>query len=539
MVIKKILVKNYKIFNEKVIEFNDNINIFVGANDAGKSTILELISIVTTGKLNGYAIDKQINTNLFNNVARKAYNDKIANNESPQVPEIVIEAYCKNDEKYSEFKGTNNSLGEDCPGVLFKLTFNTDYSINYKEQLKQKEIIDIPLEFYKTEFKTFDGNPILIRKLPFKTAIIDTSKKDYYNLVNKFINDNIGQFLTAEDEVNLRTEYRKNQLGFNNTTSIVLLNQKLKDNVKINDKNVSINIKESNIDKWKEDMEISVEEIPFTNIGFGTQNIIKMELALKNDIDSIDTIIIEEPENNLSYCNMAKLISKIELNKGKQIFISSHSSFVANKLGLDNICIICNGEINRLSNLNEETKMYFRKLPGYDTLRVILANKVILVEGATDDLIVQRAYFDNFGKLPIEDGVDVITVDSLAFKRYCDIALLVNKKVKIITDNDGNIEENILNKYKDYIENENIEIYYEPNESLHTLELSVINANMQDGKISDIFRKAISSNNSMASKTNEEIEKFMLNNKTEWSMRVFDFSESIKYPQYIMNAIEK
>lgn len=51
---------------------------------------------------------------------------------------------------------------------------------------------------------------------------------------------------------------------------------------------------------------------------------------------------------------------------------------------------------------------------------------------------------DEYGKLPIEDGIDVIVVDSLAFKRYCDIAVLLKKKMVIVTDNDGNIQKILM-----------------------------------------------------------------------------------------------
>ena len=64
MIIEKIKVINYKIFKEKVIELNDNVNIFVGENDAGKSTILEIISLITSGKINGANIDRQITASL-------------------------------------------------------------------------------------------------------------------------------------------------------------------------------------------------------------------------------------------------------------------------------------------------------------------------------------------------------------------------------------------------------------------------------------------------------------------------------------------
>ena len=56
MTIVKMLVKNYKLLKDVIIDYNPEINILVGDNDAGKSTILEALSIITTGKLNGLFI---------------------------------------------------------------------------------------------------------------------------------------------------------------------------------------------------------------------------------------------------------------------------------------------------------------------------------------------------------------------------------------------------------------------------------------------------------------------------------------------------
>jgi putative ATP-dependent endonuclease of OLD family len=58
-------------------------------------------------------------------------------------------------------------------------------------------------------------------------------------------------------------------------------------------------------------------------------------------------------------------------------------------------------------------------LAGYETLRLILTEKAVLVEGPSDELVFQKLYMqENDRKLPIEDGIDVISVQSLAFKRF-------------------------------------------------------------------------------------------------------------------------
>ena len=41
MKINKLRIINYKLFQNAIIEMNDNMNIFVGENDPGKTTILE------------------------------------------------------------------------------------------------------------------------------------------------------------------------------------------------------------------------------------------------------------------------------------------------------------------------------------------------------------------------------------------------------------------------------------------------------------------------------------------------------------------
>ena len=137
--------------------------------------------------------------------------------------------------------------------------------------------------------------------------------------------------------------------------------------------------------------------------------------------------MIEEPENNLSFSNMAFLVKHILASDGKQVFISTHSSYIANKLDLGNVILVKSGNVFSYRLLPSDTKKYFTKLPGYDTLRFVLASKVILVEGPTDDLIIQRAYLDKCGHLPADDGIDIIAVESLAFKRFADIGVIKPK----------------------------------------------------------------------------------------------------------------
>ena len=88
-----------------------------------------------------------------------------------------------------------------------------------------------------------------------------------------------------------------------------------------------------------------------------------------------------------------------------------------------------------LKNLPVDTQSYFKRLLGYDTLRLILARKVILVEGPSDESVIQRAFLVKYGTLPIEAGVDVINVRGLSFARFLDIAKELKNEFRVVTDN--------------------------------------------------------------------------------------------------------
>ena len=80
---------------------------------------------------------------------------------------------------------------------------------------------------------------------------------------------------------------------------------------------------------------------------------------------------------------------------------------MANKLGLEHLLLLNNQKVSRLSELSKETFTFFKKLPGYQTLRLLLRRKAVLVEGDSDELIFQKAYKEvHDGHLPIEDDID-------------------------------------------------------------------------------------------------------------------------------------
>ena len=76
MRINKLKIINYKLFQNVIIEMNDNMNIFVGENDSGKTTILEALTMVLTGKINGSNIANRVNLDWFASIKTAKENSK-------------------------------------------------------------------------------------------------------------------------------------------------------------------------------------------------------------------------------------------------------------------------------------------------------------------------------------------------------------------------------------------------------------------------------------------------------------------------------
>ena len=175
MRINKLKIINYKLFQNVTIEMNDNMNIFVGENDSGKTTILEALAMVLTGKINGSNIANRVNLDWFNARVRKAFIEAVESGKTPILPTIEIEAYFstpkENEVAIKKFKGTNNSLHEDTEGVKVEIIFDTQYASAYKQLLVEGKVKDIPIEYYKVIIDPLQTRNIMLRQLLKKLLV--------------------------------------------------------------------------------------------------------------------------------------------------------------------------------------------------------------------------------------------------------------------------------------------------------------------------------------------------------------------------------
>lgn len=448
----------------------------------------------------------------------------------------MIEAYLESiddDPALVKLSGTNNTKGEDCPGLAMSIEVDS----NHVEGLKEYTADDsnptvLPVEFFRAIWRSFSGNGVTIRQLPFRAAIIDTSIGRMYRGPNKYLSQVVNDALTEHQRRDLSLEYKRLQHRFSKEPSVKAINEHLeKQGNPATAKKLSVQMDMSSRASWDSAITAHLDDLPFDCAGKGEQCRVQLRLAIAG-AEQLKILLIEEPENHLSHSHLNMFMEDIRKDcADRQVIITTHSGFVLNKLGIDNLRLISHdGQSATLDGLTADTKDYFMKLPGYDTLRLILSKKSILVEGPSDELIVQRAYKDKYKKLPLEDGVDVISVGSLAFKRFLEIAELLNLDVRVVADNDGNVAA-LKAKYSPFLNkvDSTIHIFYDEDQTFPTLEPQLLKANSLD-----LLNTILKTNH----KDGPALLKHMGQHKTDCALKMFETERAWVTPVYILHAIE-
>lgn len=544
MHIKKIIIKNFKCFKLFSFEPNKHMNILVGDNNEGKSTILEAIHLCLTGIFRGKYLKNNLTQDIFNNEIVNKYIEEVKINKNVTLPEMLIELYFENADPILNGMENSQNKNEACISLCVK--FDNKYQEEYQILKEKEEIVTLPIEYYKIDWKNSADKDITARTIPIKSIIIDTSDSNIRNGSDNCIARIVKDKLEEKEIIDISQAYRKIRDIFIKDNTIKSINTRLSKESHFMNNTIEIDVEMLNRNDWEKAIITKINEIPFDYIGKGEQSSLKIELSLTNKrAENSGILLIEEPENHLTHAKLNKLINDIsDLGKEKQIFITTHSSFVANKLGIENLELLNNKLLTKFENLTEDTRNFFIKKPGYDTLRFLLCKKAILVEGDADELIIQKAYFDKYERLPIEDEKDVISIGT-TFLRFLELADLLEKETVVVTDNDGDIDA-LEKKYENYIKKNKkqyIKICYDidthinqgglksknGNFNYDTLEPCIVRANNLQ-TLSKILKKDF--------QTEDDLIKYMVNNKTECALTIFESDIKLNYPTYIEEAIK-
>ena len=168
--INKIKLHNFKRFQNFSVELDNKLNILIGDNESGKSSILSAIDIVLSGsrsKVETIGLDNLFNLTTINDFLNSE--KKVEN-----LPRLFIEVYL-NDQSNFDLNGKVNSDERICDGLQLICEPDDHLSKEIKDILEQKEP-NFPFEYYLIIFKTFSGESYTGYRKYLKHILIDNTQ---------------------------------------------------------------------------------------------------------------------------------------------------------------------------------------------------------------------------------------------------------------------------------------------------------------------------------------------------------------------------
>ncbi len=527
-VIEEVRIRGYRIYREFSFHPNDQFNVVVGANESGKSTLLEAISLALTGRVNGRSASEELNPHWFNAELVAEFVTGRRDGEDAAFPTIEIEVFLRDRDDLQNLAGANNSRvpTSACPGVVLRVEPNPEYH-DVLEQWAADPTVLLPVEYYRVEWRSFADHSLTQRPRGLVMAVIDSTTLRSTSGVDYHLRQILNAQLTDDEKARVSLAYREVKARMS-AEALGPVNDRIEEEHRVlHDKPISLAMDQTPRTSWEGAVVPHVGDIPFSMVGQGQQAAIKLSMAMSRHAETATFVMIEEPENHLSFTSLAALVGRIRdlAGDGQQLFITTHSSFVLNRLGLDALHLLSEGGVANFRELSKETVRYFQKLPGHDTLRMVLADRVVLVEGPSDEIVFERVFVDRFGRRPIEAGIDVLSVMGVSFRRCLELCHALGKRVAVVRDNDGTDPTEIRAELEEWL-SEDRDLFVGEPERGHTLEPQIIHANGEKRM------------QHLLGVEGEDLGKWMSRNKTEGALRIALSEEQFESPPYISEAAD-
>ena len=514
MRISHVEINNYRNIENISIDLGQTV-VVVGENNSGKSNFLRAVTLPFLADEGGYS-GKNLSWNDINNKAKeKYYSFLIANKEKIANGKITVEEF---GEKLPFVSVEVEFLPETIEGYDVK-DFSSEiidggikYKLLYSFHPKNiKDIYNAVCEIIKAENVTEESYQVI------KLSLLPTDMYEYsINVPGKgnVSYENISRFrymlLAAERD---EFSFSNNKIGSKSLVKLLQMKLNDKDKIEVEKKYSEFFETVKNLSgmdeilNWQSASDIanasefidSISILPnmpsMSSIlnsvklgyndeslsfqGLGHRNMILLLVLMnalldKSEEKSLMVLSIEEPEAHLCINNIKLVASFINAitadNKRIQTFCSTHSTEFINKLDLENIILMYNGQAHRLATaINAEERQYLSKNPNLDIYKLFMARRCVLVEGLTEELLI-RAYLQSKKEL---SEIGVISFH----KGYINIIEIwkklnigMNRKLAVIRDYDD--QENAKQEH-DKMANEQVCV---STTTTYTLEPEIVNA---------------------------------------------------------------
>ena len=433
-----------------IVPFNKGLNVLIGENDSGKTSIIDAIKLVL--KTHAYEWIKVEESDFYRN------SDKLR-------VELEFKDLKPNEAKnFIEWLGWEG-IGKDAKPIL-RLIYQVEIKQDRIQVTDVKAGMDetgYPLnaearEYLKTTYLKAlrDADNDLTAK---KNSRLSQILREHESFKKKSKSD-VHPFESEFKELNLKIEKWFKTDG----------NEKLKkiiDNFLVSftdeEKASRISLGDSDIKSILEKVSLGI--LNQQNLGLGTMNRLYMAAELlhlkKENWDGLKLCMIEELEAHLHPQAQMKIIEALQKETEVQFILSTHSPNLASKVKLHNL-ILCNnnqalplGELpneenqstknDKYTKLDKNDYKFLERFLDVTKANLFFAKGVILVEGWSEEIILP-VIAKKLGYDLTEREISIVNVGSTAYLRFAKIFLRqnpiekLNIPVAIITDLDNRPE---------------------------------------------------------------------------------------------------
>ncbi|EGR0621959.1 AAA family ATPase [Vibrio parahaemolyticus] len=468
MYIRKVTINNYRSFRTFEAKLQQ-LTVVIGENDTGKTNFFTALSLPLSGNLIDFNQKRlsvsDINKDSVIDFLTSVVNDDTEENQLKKIPKVSVTVEFADPKDAYETALLAKWIVADGDNETYKIRYDfkpkddKDLLEVVKKSLAGKTLDDInwftlPVELYDYQVVSVNNEkPIAYSDLKHVSLHSINAERDDFSesssmksnsiftklLMNTLNDDDKGQINTAYSEFFSaieKTETFDKVIGtnddFENYDSII---KQLECTPNLpNLKNILSNI------TLKYGNEFLYQK------GLGQRNLIYILILFayyKSCGDTFNLCCIEEPEAHLSVNNLRLVrdfIEKSSSNSGSlvQTIISTHNPSIINKLKISNVLAFTGEKAISLSDTPTKLVDYLRKRPNFDILKLLFANKVILVEGPTEEMLISTY----LSKQPALNDIDIIPIGQRGYATFLDIWLALNKdnqnkKIGVVRDYDN------------------------------------------------------------------------------------------------------